>query len=295
MTFHKKKKQDTSLESQPFITEAEETNGVYTMRIDRFVDALRVGLSSNLGSRACQQDAARVSDDYYYMDTQRAMAVLCDGMGGLSGGERASQLSVNALYEMFIQNRHINENEIQSFYTTALQRLDMMVHALKKENGDPLGAGTTLISVMICESKLYWASVGDSHIYFVRDGKITCLTQDHNYYKILCERVRKGEISQEEADTDPKKEALLSYLGIGGMDYMDISAKPIQLQEGDIVLLCSDGLYRSLTQREMIDIVQYAGKDMQTAASRLTEAAIQKGNRHQDNTTVVLLQYIQNQ
>lgn len=292
MAFHKKKKKDSPLEIQSIITEKEKAGSVYTMRIDRSTDALRVGLSSNLGNRACQQDAARVSDDYYYMDTQRAMAVLCDGMGGLSGGERASQLGVNALYELFIQNRHISETEIQSFYATALPRLDMMVHALKKENGDPLGAGTTLISVMICESKLYWASVGDSHIYFIRDGKITCITQDHNYYKILCERVRKGEISQEEADADPKKEALLSYLGIGGMDYMDISAKPIQLQAGDTVLLCSDGLYRSLTQREMIDIVQCMGKDMQTAASRLTEAAIQKGKRHQDNTTAVLLQYI---
>lgn len=267
-------------------------DGVYTMQIDRTTDALRVGLSSNIGSRSNQQDAARVSDDYYYMDTQRAMAVLCDGMGGLSGGERASQLSVNALYDLFIQNRHIRDTEIQSFYANALPRLDMRVHALKKENGEPLGAGTTLISVFVCEGKLYWASVGDSRIYFVRDGKITCLTQDHNYYKILCERVKKGEISQEQADADPKKEALLSYLGIGGIEYLDVSANPILLQPGDTVLLCSDGLYRSVSQNEMAEIIRAAGKDMQTAAARLTASAIQKGKRHQDNTTAVLLQYI---
>jgi protein phosphatase len=82
-------------------------------------------------------------------------------------------------------------------------------------------------------------------------------------------------------------------MGIGGINYIDINPNPLKLLNDDCILLCSDGLYRTLSTEEMIAIIDSCD-DMQKAAEMLTSAAINKGKRNQDNTTAVLLKYIEN-
>lgn len=288
MAFQRKRTKKIRAESQP--AESNE-DPLYTVRIASSEPGIDVGLYSAVGDRAGQQDAARVSDDYYYARTNTAFAVLCDGMGGLSGGERASQLSVTALYETFQRLHELPAQEIQQFYKTMIRRLDAMVHGLKDESGNLLGAGTTLTSIFLQGEQLYWSAVGDSRIYLLHGDTIQCLTEDHNYYKLLKERVKRGLISREEADREPKKEALISYIGIGGVEYINLCENPITLQKGDCVLLCSDGLYRTLSEAEILHILHTATEPMSVAAQRLVDAAIAKHKRHQDNTTVVVLKF----
>lgn len=132
-------------------------------------------------------------------------------------------------------------------------------------------------------------NIGDSRIYLVRDGKMLQLTHDQNYLTRLMEKVRSGEITEQEALSHPKREALISYCGIRELSMVEINLQPLQLKSGDVIVLCSDGLYRLLSRQEMIDVLQETAEDMNLAAFKLTAAATDKNFRGQDNTSVILI------
>lgn len=261
-----------------------------TEEIEADTDCVRTGMFSDIGKREYQQDTAKVSESYVYIADRRIIAILCDGMGGLSGGERASGYCVERLYEAF--QAASAPIDIPRFFSRMIDDVDRQVKAMTNEEGKPLGAGTTLISVVIDDGRLFWASVGDSRIYLINDASILCLTRDHNYQMVLASQVRKGLISAQEAMTHPKREALISYIGMGGVRCADISEKPFLLRGNDRILLCSDGLYRTLSEEEMAMIVRNAENDMESAARELVQSAIGKGKVHQDNTTAVVLKYL---
>lgn len=87
----------------------------------------------------------------------------------------------------------------------------------------------------------------------------------------------------------PKREALISYCGIRELSMVEINLQPLQLKSGDVIVLCSDGLYRLLSRQEMIDVLQETAEDMNLAAFKLTAAATDKNFRGQDNTSVILI------
>jgi protein phosphatase len=271
--------------------EIEDSGLVATIRLDVNPSEIKSGISSEIGKRAYQQDAARVDNEYMYVENNLFLATMCDGMGGMNGGEKASKLCVDTMFEAFycvdVKGR------VPSFFKFMADNLDKMIHNLKDDNGNPLKSGTTLTSVIIEKNNLYWVSVGDSRIYLKRGNEMISITVDHNYKLLLDEQVKKGIITKEQADSNPEKEALISFMGIGGINYIDINPNPLKLLNDDCILLCSDGLYRTLSTEEMIAIIDSCD-DMQKAAEMLTSAAINKGKRNQDNTTAVLLKYIEN-
>lgn len=248
-----------------------------------------IGASSVIGKRKEQQDYYLADNCYAYMENNRVIGVLCDGMGGLSGGEQASSLCASIVFNTF--HNLAAEMPIPTFFRSMIARADREVSALRAKDGSLLKAGTTMVSAVIDGSSLYWASVGDSRIYIIRGQQILCITQDHNLMMLLRERVKRGEITQAEADSNPKKEALISYIGSGMIRYIDINSKPLQLVDGDHIILCSDGLYRSVTESEMLKIVTEYKDGSSVAAQMLTDLAISKGKPHQDNTTVVVMNY----
>lgn len=242
-----------------------------------------------MGCRKEQQDAIKTDDFYTYAENGKIISVLCDGMGGLTGGEKASALCTSIVHNTF----HSDEEyvSVPEFYRTVIARADGAVSDLKNPLGKPLGAGTTLVSVVIDRDKLYWASVGDSRIYIIRDNEILCITKDHNFLMLLNERVKKGDITQEEANSNPKKEALVSFIGMGGVRYIDMNNRGFRLKNEDYIVLCSDGLYRSMTQEEIKSIVCSFSQDTQQAAEMLTGVALSKNLKNQDNTSVVIIKY----
>ncbi len=261
-----------------------------TLHIDGNVSQVNVGKSSVIGRRDSQQDAIKTDGDYVFAEEGRGIAVLCDGMGGLSGGEKASNLCVDLVHKLY--HEMAQNGDIALFYSRAISQADEGVVALRDENGNPLRAGTTMISVVIDDGKLHWASVGDSRIYIQRRNEILQLTKDHNLLMLLNEKVKNGQMTQEEANRDPKREALISYIGINGVRYVSRNRVPLELEPGDHIILCSDGLYRSVGEQEMLQIVQCFAGDMDSAAEAMTQLAMSKGNRHQDNTSVVILEFV---
>lgn len=249
------------------------------------------GISSIIGTRSYQQDFA-----YLYTDDQDLAALVCDGMGGLEGGEKASR----AAAETFA--RDLREGgpgaNLPGFLQREAKRMDKAVSGLKNAGGKPLKAGSTMVGVYCRKNLLYWVSVGDSRIYIIRGGQIVRQTRDHNYRLLLKEQLSAGQISQEFYDQEektPQAEALISFLGMDGLRVIDGKQQAISLLPGDIVLLCSDGVYKSLTDSQIHAMVRDNDIDMNIAADRLTAMALRYGVKGQDNTTVILLRYREEQ
>ena len=256
------------------------------------------GISSIIGTRSYQQDFA-----YLHTDRQTMTALVCDGMGGLEGGERASRTAAE-LFAADLNKEGVGAN-IPGFLQGEARRMDQAVSALKSGTGKPLKAGTTMVCVYCRKNELHWASVGDSRIYLIRGGQIVSLTRDHNYRLMLKEQRASGQITQafyESEEKTPQAEALTSFLGMNGIRILDINAdqngrmqQPRMLQPGDIVMLCSDGVYKSLSDSQIHGMVRDNDLDLEIAADRLTAMALRYGARGQDNTTVILLRYREKQ
>lgn len=261
---------------------------VRTVILEDSLSTITVGMSSVIGRRKEQQDTIESDDDYAIMENGKFIAVLCDGMGGLSGGKQASELCATHIKSSF--HAENCEEDISLFYRRVIVESDYKITELKDKNGKPLRAGSTMASIIIKDGELHWASVGDSHIYLIRGNHIRCLTRDHNYYMVLEEKVKRGEMTQREAENHPQKEALVSYMGMGGVKYVDRNAVPFKLAEGDYIILCSDGLYRTVCDEDIKNITNGIG-EVKNVAKGLTEYAMRAGKKNQDNTSVIVVQF----
>ncbi|SEF58349.1 protein phosphatase [Eubacterium ruminantium] len=264
----------------------------YTTRLLGEHPTIKIGSSSILGTRDYQQDSL-----FSNVENGIAVGVVCDGMGGLEGGEIASQKATLTFAEDFYNatsKNVINESNIISFLKDEAEKMNEVVSNLKNDAGEYMEAGTTVVSAVVFDNRMYWMSVGDSRIYLIRDGKIVRLTRDHNLKLMLDEQLKRSLISKEEYDRKIKHgEGLISFLGIGNLELIDTNENgvPIVLQENDIVLLCSDGLYKRLSDEVIADTVWCEEPDMVRAARRLTDVVLKYTQRSQDNTSIVLMQY----
>ena len=250
--------------------ELSETKAV-TQQLPKKRGTVEVGTASVIGSRKSQQDSVFGYESH-----------------GLAGGEIASRAALESLADAWFAQKDIPD--IPSFFRREAVRADRKVYGQERADGSRLEAGTTIVAAAVRDNELYWLSVGDSRLYFIRGMDILSLNIEHNYRLELNTLLREGKLTaQEYAAREYQAEALISYLGIGNLSLMDVSTKPYPLADGDIMLLTSDGLYRSLKEDEILEIVLKHKKDMQKAAEALTAAV--KGRKKQDNTSVVILRY----
>lgn len=244
---------------------------------------IEVGTSSVIGSRKTQQDAV-----FGYGANGWAIGIVCDGMGGLCGGEVASRVALKSLADAWFTQRDVAD--IPGFLRREAISADEKVYLQEAPDGRRLEAGTTMVAVIVRQGELYWLSVGDSKLYFIRGQELLSLNIEHNYRLELNTMLRQGKITaQEYAAEEYRAEALTSYVGMGDLSLMDISPRGYPLRDGDILLLASDGLYRSLSEEEILTTVRKNETQMQQAADALTAAVA--GRKKQDNTSVVLLRY----
>ena len=244
---------------------------------------IEIGTASIIGTRKSQQDSV-----FGYESGGRAIGIVCDGMGGLSGGEVASRVALQSIADAwFAQTDVLN---IPDFFRREAVCADEKVYLQEAADGKRLQAGTTVVAAIVQRNELYWLSVGDSKLYFIRGQEILSLNVEHNYRLELNKMLRQGKMTaQQYAAEEYRAEALTSYIGIGNLSMMDINKQPYLLHDGDIILLASDGLYRSLNEEEIISIINKNRQEMQKAAQALTAAV--EGRKKQDNTSVVILRY----
>ncbi|WP_430160204.1 PP2C family protein-serine/threonine phosphatase [Paenibacillus algorifonticola] len=242
------------------------------------VQELPIGNGQTIGARNEQ-------DDYFASaeTPQGVIAVLADGISGLSNGRMASTVAVTTFMRQFMNVSA--EKEIVPFISKAAKLANSEI--LRQLGG--ASGGTTLVVAVMRGLKLYWGAVGDSILLIYRNGDFIPVNQKHTYATLLEERYLSGEISKEEALANPQRKQLINYLGYEGYQEMEIGEKPFELRQGDKVLLCSDGLYNTLSEVEM----EEALKKSQTphdAAEYMIEAIEKKRLVNQDNATVIVLE-----
>lgn len=245
---------------------------------------LLIGKAHGIGTRNKQQDSFGISElKMDIIEEKGVLAVLADGMGGLSGGEKASMATVISCLHYF--DTHNMKEDVVKHLVSMVQNANMEVkEALGGSSGE---SGSTLAAALVKDRELFWLSVGDSRIFLYRDGVLEQMSKDHNYAADLRERVEAGELTPEEAFNDPQKNALTSYIGIRQLEKIDYAKKPIALQKEDRILLVSDGVYNSLTTKEIADSMQFSiGKSMMRLGMQIEG----KRKKNQDNYTAIVLE-----
>lgn len=204
--------------------------------------------------------------------------LVADGMGGHRAGDTASRMCIEEVV------RYILSTDLQtpvSAFDHAVQTANLAIYEKSRSFEELSGMGTTLVGTTIVDQTAYIINVGDSRLYHVRDG-IRQITVDHS---LVEEMVKSGEIQKEEMRTHPNKNIITRALGT------DAAVRPdcfeIEVQEGDVLLLCSDGLSNMLEDEEIEKIIKEHISDMREAGERLVELANEAGGK--DNISVVLV------
>jgi len=214
------------------------------------------------------------------------LAVVADGMGGLSCGDEASLKAVQVFMREYCRKE--NGDPINDALWRALKVANTAVFDLAFDGIEEKELGTTLIAAVIDKDKLYWVSAGDSRIYLFREENLQQLTRDHIYGNHLQLDVASGRISQKEADNHPERSHLTSYLGLMELPETDQCAQPLPLQNKDVVILSTDGLYDTLSESEIMATLK---KESDNSAEELVKEALARNKKYQDNITVVTLSF----
>ncbi len=232
------------------------------------------------------------NEDDLCVDSDLGLYVVCDGMGGRNAGEVASRLAVETIQKHFQAARDnadlplVGDHDRQFSAKTnrlasAIRLANQAILMEAKGQTGQEGMGTTVVSAALNGPILSIAHVGDSRMYLIRGESIGPLTADHS---LVAEQVRRGMMTEEEAERSPQKNIITRALGIE--DTVDVDLDEIPLMLGDTILLCSDGLTRGVTPAEILDVIRRE-KEPQAASERLIKLANAAGGL--DNTTVILV------
>lgn len=201
--------------------------------------------------------------------------VVADGMGGASAGEVASSMLVDAV-KNFLSTTPAPWDEVT--LVKAVARANHEIWNLSRQNKDYRGMGTTATILYLDGDKAYFAHVGDSRLYRLRDGVLKQITEDHSYVESL---VRRGEITVEEARVHPMKNVLTQ--AVGAMPEVQIDAANFTVRLNDVFLLCTDGLTNMVDDATIAQILQTA----RNPADELINAALDAGGK--DNVSVIVV------
>ncbi|MCR5691443.1 MAG: Stp1/IreP family PP2C-type Ser/Thr phosphatase [Eubacterium sp.] len=204
--------------------------------------------------------------------------IVADGMGGHNAGDTASKMCVRVVSEQI----SISEKRTPvGVFEEAVMVANQQIHRSANENVDYAGMGTTMVATTIFENVAYVVNVGDSRLYQY-SGELKQITVDHS---LVEEMVQSGELRKDEMRTHPNKNIITRALGT------DTSVRPdcfeIGVKQGDVLLLCSDGLSNMLEDEAMEEVLKKNGDDLEQAARTLVDQANEAGGK--DNISVVLI------
>lgn len=211
-----------------------------------------------------------------------ALLVVCDGMGGAAAGNVASQLAIDTFTECVKSRLAGMQNQLNfaEIFEDALVKANAAVFESSMQNLEYRGMGTTLVAAIITEREAVVANVGDSRAYLITGYGITQVTRDHS---IVEDMVARGDITREQARTHPSKNLITRALGTSSEVYPDIFF--VDMQEGDYLFLCSDGLSNQVSDQEILYEIK-RGERTPGACEKLLEIAMVRGAP--DNITFVL-------
>lgn len=242
------------------------------------------GNAQNIGVRQSQQDSFGFGElnDQAFLAHAGFLAVVCDGMGGMQHGDLASRCAVQTILSEY--RAKTEDESIPDALERSTRAANAAVCQLSRSMGTSEGLGTTLVAVVLQETNLYWISVGDSNAYLCRHGSMMLLTQPHVFSNLLDLAVTRGSISRDDADRHPERDSLTSFVGIESLEEIDRNTQPFPLAEGDTILITSDGVFKTLSDEEMMAAMQGPPQGWPELLVARTMAA---GREHQDNVTAI--------
>ena len=245
---------------------------------------------SHIGKRQEQQDRFGWFgfDKPTFIDKGGILGLVCDGMGGMKYGGTAAEVAIETFVDIY--RRQAAKLGIPDALQFALRQANAKVCEIARQSGTEVGEmGTTLSACVIHRKFVWWVSVGDSRIYLKRNKQeLVQLTTDHIYAVRLNQLVTAGKISRAQALADPDRDTLISYLGMENLELIDHNIKSVELCDGDKILVCSDGIYGSLTDQEINECLNLPGDDIEKA---LEKAVLSKERPYQDNFTALVFAY----
>ena len=219
------------------------------------------------------------NEDSILVHEEENVWVVADGMGGHHAGDFASQTITNNI-GLFKQHPSLDDSIL------LLEENILNSNAIIRKKSGKLGRtatiGSTVVCVYVWHNLLFSLWAGDSRLYRYRGGKLERLTEDHSYVEEL---VRMGKLEAAEAEEHPAANVVLRAVGIDDQLYIDFEY--FELQDGDIYIICSDGLYKDLEEARIGPIIDSHPQDMRKLAGALLEASLSAGGT--DNTSIIAM------
>ncbi len=218
------------------------------------------------------------------LDENCSLCVVCDGMGGAKSGNVASSMAV----EVFNQEIRatwkpgMSREDTENMLRCAVKLVNFAIYDQAAQFADFAGMGTTMVAALVEGSTATVVNVGDSRAYHISHDGIRKVTQDHSIVQLMVDR---GELTEEEAKSYPGKNLITRAIGTDATVECDLF--PLEVERGDCVLLCTDGLSNLLDEQEILFEVAH-DQQRENSCQRMLEIALNRGAP--DNVTCLLLQ-----
>ncbi|MGF1568211.1 MAG: PP2C family protein-serine/threonine phosphatase [Nodosilinea sp.] len=222
------------------------------------------------------------NQDDYYLDPDGRFFIVADGMGGHAGGQEASRLATDTIKTFLTQHWH-SPSLTQVLLKQALGQANNAILNDQRQHPERADMGTTIVVLTFREQdgQPWCAHVGDSRLYRLRGHHLDQLTEDHTW---IAKAIREGEITPSQSRSHPWRHVLSQCLG--REDLTQIKVQPIEVQPGDRLLMCSDGLTEELSDHLIASHLKSI-RACEAAATALVNSARQRGGR--DNITVIIV------
>jgi len=219
----------------------------------------------------------------YLYTRDSILMVVADGMGGHARGEVAAQMTLQTMASIFQREARPMLPEPARYLEECVLTAHRELHRYRAENNLPEAPRTTVVACVVQEGVATWAHVGDSRLYLLRGGRIVARTLDHSRVHHL---VSSGLIRPEDAKDHPERNRIFNCIGAYIAPTVEVS-RPVALRSGDTILLCTDGLWGALTDRQIGDA--FAASTVMRAVPELMEFALTKAGADADNCTAIAM------
>lgn len=240
---------------------------------------IKTAFASSIGRiRKSNQDSVQV----FKNKSDVLMAIVCDGMGGHQGGDVASTMAVSHLGHNFGSTDFNERTSAQKWLNVQLGTENETILRTADRFPDLNGMGTTIVLAIVFSDEALIAHLGDSRAYGYSDGKFIQLVEDHS---LVNELVKMGQITKQQARNHPQKNIITQSLGVSST--IDPEFKRVNLNDNDIILLCTDGLTNSLSDPQIQQILATKDLSLKARCQKLIDEANRLGG--EDNITVCLI------
>ena len=217
----------------------------------------------------------------YCYTRESGLFLLADGMGGHPEGEVAAQLALQTVSALYQKEARPMVGDVSEFLATALMAAHHQIIRYASEKGMLDTPRTTMVAAILQGSYATWVHCGDSRLYLVRHGEMVTRTRDHSY---LEQQANAGVVRLDRVN----RNILFTCLGSPSKPVFDVTG-PVMLQQGDKILLCSDGLWGSVPDGEIVRSL--TTRSVSEAVPELVETALRNGGEHSDNVTIIALEW----